>query len=781
MSSLSITRRRFLELGACAAAGTALGTGLGSFKPAESRASSEAEQGPSGKREQIPTTCAMCVNKCGVVADVVDGELKKLNPNPEYIKSRGMLCAKGNAGAAIPYSPDRLKKPLLRTGERGEGKWKEISWEEAYKKLAQNLAELKQKHQNRSSVMFASTEGLQEEFFYYIVSAFGSLNTVRHPSLCLSTNIQGWSSVFGVYPDADLHNAQFVVMMGADRAQSFITPDSVDFQRYKPKGQKLIYLDPRFTETAAKADKWYAVKPRTDMAFVLALTYVVLEEGLYDKEFIDTYTHGFDELKKHIMEKGYTPEWAEGKCEIPASEIRWVAREFARNAPKSVIYPGRRSSFYAHEVYFRRSCAILCAICGCWDTEGSVAPKSPIPLNTHKTLFPFFMQVKERSDKDAVGVVKDVVPSAVQCPLVGTGLPEDSCTFLSERDGSWIALREAVLKDEPYPVRGCVVFKQNPVQSVPNTKKTLQMLEKMEFICVIDQQMSDTAWYADLVLPHTTYLESWDPCHDLTGIWPVVAFRQPVIQPRFDTRNMFEIAGGVIREMLEIDSLWDDADPTSVEDFKKTVVEEVLNRPLPEYMRHQMAKYPGGWEKLLRDGVYYPSKEPNWGSTRKAGFRFKTKTGKIELYNERYREKGLDPLPSYCEAEEEPDEGQYRFLVGRTAWNTHTSTQNIPHLWEIQKENSVWINPREAEKKGILDGDEVLVRSRVGEQRIRAYVTEKIRPDCVYYVNGWGRRSPALSLIYKRGASEAEILEDTMESISGSAAMHETFVTIHKA
>ena len=138
-----ISRRRFLELGACAAAGTALGTGLGSFKPAASRASSEAEQGPSGKREQIPTTCAMCVNKCGVVADVVNGELKKLNPNPEYIKSRGMLCAKGNAGAAIPYSPDRLKKPLLRTGERGEGKWKEISWEEAYKKLAGNLAELK--------------------------------------------------------------------------------------------------------------------------------------------------------------------------------------------------------------------------------------------------------------------------------------------------------------------------------------------------------------------------------------------------------------------------------------------------------------------------------------------------------------------------------------------------------------------------------------------------------------------------------------------------------------
>ena len=779
MKDGKITRRRFLEIGAGTLATVSLGAGLGSFQSLQQSAHSRVSD-REGNREYIPTTCAMCVNKCGVIAEVVDGKLQKLNPNDKFIKSRGMLCAKGNAGAVIPYSPDRLKKPLLRTGERGEGKWKEISWDEAFKKVARNLAEIKQKYQNRSSVMFASTEGLQEEFFYYLVHAFGSANTVRHPSLCLSTNIQGWSSVFGVFPDGDLKNARYVIMLGADRAQSLITPDSVDFQRFKPKGQKLIYLDPRFTETAAKADKWYPIKPRTDMGFLLAMMYVIINEGLYDREFVQKYTHGFQDLKEHVNKHGYTPEWAEQKCEIPAGDIRSIAREFAANAPKSLVYPGRRSSNYMNEVYFRRTCAMLCALCGCWDTEGSVVPKSSIPLNSHNTLFPFFMQVEERSDENAVGVIEKVVPSAL-CPQVGTGLPEDSCAFLSQRDGSWIALRESVLNDEPYPVRGMITFKQNPVQSVPNTKKTLEMMQKMEFICVIDQQMSDTAWYADLVLPHTTYMESWDPCHSLAGIWPVVAFRQPVIKPLFDTRNMFEIAGGMIREMLEIPELWDDADEVSVQDFKKTVVEEILDRPLTEYMQHQMSKYSGSWEKLLNQGVFYLSREPKYGETRKSDHRFKTETGKIEFFNERYKEKGLDPLPVYCEPPNEPEKGEYRFLVGRTAWNTHTSTQNIPHLWEIQKENAVWINTSEAERKGISEGEYVYVESKVGKQKIRAYVTEKIRPDCVYYVNGWGRHSPALSLVYKQGASEAEILEDHMDSISGSASLHETLVTITKA
>lgn len=770
---MKLSRRKFLKVGGIGATSACLLGSLGSFKIAHSKSPTYMGK----KKEYIASNCGMCVNKCGIIAEVIDGRLHKINPNPKHIKSRGMLCAKGNAGATIPYSPERLKRPLLRVGQRGEGKWKEISWDEAFKIFAENLAKIKEKYKNRSAVAFASTEGLQEEFFYYIVNAYGSLNTVRHPTLCLSTNIQGWSSVFGVYPDADLMNAEYIIMLGSDRAASFITPDSVDFIKNRPKGQKLIYLDPRFTPTAAKADKWYPIKPRTDSAFILALMHVIIKEDLYDKEFVEKYTVGFEELKEYVKDK--TPEWAEEKTEIPAKDIYEIAREFAKHAPRSVVYPGRRSSFYVNEVYFRRACACLVAICGCWDVEGGVVPKSSIKLNTHVPTFPFFELAEQRVDKSAAASIKKVVPDSVMCPLVGTGLPEDSCSFLSEKDGSWIAFREAILNDEPYPVRGFVCFKQNPMQSVPNQKKTLDMLKKMEFICVIDIQMSDTAWFADLVLPHTTYLESWDPAHNIGGIWPIVVFRQPVIKPLFDAKPMFEIAKGVIHEMLKIPSLWDDTDKEGLEEFKRSVVQEVLDKPIEEYIKKQLSIYPGAFERIKKEGCFYLTDKGQYGKTRKPGFRFKTATGKIELYSERYAKMGLDPLPIYCEGNM-PKEGQYRFIVGRVAWHTHSSTQNIPYLWEIQKENYVWINTDEAKKLGIKEGDYVIIKSNAGEQKVRAHVTDKIRQDCVYYENGYNRLSPQMSLVYKKGASEAVVLEDYLDTISGSVAMHETMVTIEK-
>jgi thiosulfate reductase / polysulfide reductase chain A len=778
MINKKISRRKFLGLSTGAIAGVMFAPQLNWITTAGAETKDYSIL-PEGTREYIASNCDMCVNKCGIIGEVINGKLHKLNPNPGHVKSRGMLCAKGNAGAALPYSPERLKKPLLRTGNRGEGKWKEISWDDAFKLIAKNLAELKEKYQNRSSVAFASTEGFQEEFYYYLVNSFGSLNTVRHSTLCLSSNIQGWSSVFGVFPDADLRNAEYIIMLGSDRAQALITPDSVDFQRFKPKGQKLIVLDPRFTETSAKADRWYPVKPRTDQAFVLSLINVIISEDLYDHAFVETYTHGFEELKGLVSD--YTPEWAEAKCEIPAEDIRQIAREFAAHAPRSVIYPGRRSSFYPNEVYIRQTFAILAAICGCWDVKGGIVPKSSIKLSSPNITFPFFMQSKGRVDQGATNLVKDVIPSSVQCPMVGTGLPADSCSFLSEKDGSWLSFREAVLQDNPYPVRGFFCFKQNPVQSVPNTQKTIKMLEKMEFICVIEQQMSDTAWYADLVLPHSTYLESWDPAHGLEGIEPIVAFRQPVIQPLFDTKTMFEISGGIIHEMIKIPSLWDDIDSADLESFKKDIVEGILDKPIHDYIKFQVSEYPGAYEALLKEGFFKPAgSKPRYGSTRTPDFRFKTKTGKIELFNERYKDFGLFPFPKYCEPVGEARPGTYRFLVGRTAWNTHTSTQSNPYLWEIQKENTIWINTDEARKLGISQGDDVLVKSKISEQQIKAYVTEKIRPDCVFYVNGWGRRSPWMSRIYKTGASEADILEDVLDTISGSVCMHETFVTVKK-
>lgn len=775
LSGMNLSRRKFLAASGGAVAAGVFAANLTTFKAVAS--SGHDAPTPTGEKgeKHIASSCEMCVNKCGFYAHVVDGRIKKLNPNPKFFKSRAMLCARGNAGAEEPYNHERLTSPLLRVGERGEGKWKKISYDEAFKMLAEKLAENKKKHENRSSVLFASSEGLQEHAFHLLVQSYGSTNTVRHPTLCLSSVIQGWSSVYGSFPDADMQNAMFAIMFGANRAEAIVTPDSIDFQKGRPKGQQIVYLDPRFTATAAKADKWYPVKPGTDLAFVLALINVVITEKLYNDDFVKEFTHGFDELVAHI--KPYTPEWAENECEISADEIYWTAREFAKYAPRSVAYPGRRTSWYINDVYFRRACAILTAICGCWDTPGGIVPKSPVKLNKHDVLFPFFEQAEGRLDVGSYGEFENYMPDDER---KDQGLLNDSCAYLSEKDGSWLRLREAVLRGNPYTVDMMVIYKQNFIEAVPNRKKTMKMIDKMEFICAIDIQMTEVAHYADLVIPESTYLERWDAVHSLSGIWPIATFRQPAVEPVFKTKSMFEITAGVVNEMLKIPELWDDTDEMEVDDFKADIVDGILNRPMSDYIKFQLKKYPGAYEQMMKEGVFYTSDQPNYGKTRKGGFRFKTRTGKIELANVKYPTKGLDALPFY-KAPVQPEPGKYRFILGRHGWNTHTGTQNNGFLWEIQKTNTVWINTAEAKKLGIVDGDMVKVASNVGEQTLPAYVTERIRPDCVFYAHGFGRLSPQLSYVHKVGASQAEILEDYIEPISGNAAMHETFVTITKA
>ncbi len=160
-----LSRRRFLAAGGAAATVLTVGSGMSVMKAV---ASSNPKKTGNGDTKHIASCCSVCVNKCGFIAEVNNGMIRKLNPNPKFFKSRGMLCARGNAGAKIPYDPDRLKYPLMRVGERGEGKWKKISWDEAFDYITEKVVKLVREEENRSTIAFASTEGMQEEFFLLI-------------------------------------------------------------------------------------------------------------------------------------------------------------------------------------------------------------------------------------------------------------------------------------------------------------------------------------------------------------------------------------------------------------------------------------------------------------------------------------------------------------------------------------------------------------------------------------------------------------------------------------
>lgn len=771
LNNTKLSRRRFLAAGGAAAAVLTVGSGMGVMKAVASEQKGKGE----GDVRFIASCCAICVNKCGFIAEVDNGVIRKLNPNPKFFKSRGMLCARGNAGAKVPYDPDRLKYPLLRVGERGEGKWKKISWEEAFDYITERVVQLIKEEENRSTIAFASTEGMQEEFFVDLANIVGSMNTVRHPTLCLASNIQGYSSVYGTFPDADLENAKFVVMAGSNRAEAIITPDTIDMAKNKRK-QTLVCLDPRATKTTAIADKWFPIKPGTDLALVLTMINYIITNNLYDKAFVEQWTVGFPELTESV--KKYSVEWCAKETEIAENEIVWMAEEFAKNAPASVWYPGRRSSMYANDVYYRRACAILNAVVGAWDKPGGLVPKSGVPLKTQEIVFPYYDWSLPRIDVGQISFLGGILPSEER---TDAGLPTDSCVYLSEKDGSWGVFREAILNKKPYNVRGMFVYKQNPVESVPNRAKTLQMLKQLDFICTIDIAMSDTAFYSDIVLPESTYLERWDPAHNLAGIHPIVVFRQPVIDTLHDTKPMFDIMCKLAHRFMDRKDFWEDTSQDDLETFKEGCLARLTSNPVHSLIEHQMSGHPGGYDKLMADGCFWIHDKPVIGTTYQKG-KVKTRTGKIEIYSERYKEKGLKPLPEYLK-HKEPKAGEFRFVVGRHAQFTQANTQNCTWLLEAYGDtvNALWLNAKIAREKGLRKGDMVKVKSKVGEQTVKVFPTEFIREDTVYYLHGFGRLSQGLTNIYMKGASDAAIIEDYVETIAGNCALHETIVTVEKA
>ncbi|MCA1933767.1 MAG: molybdopterin oxidoreductase, partial [Calditerrivibrio sp.] len=236
------------------------------------------------------------------------------------------------------------------------------------------------------------------------------------------------------------------------------------------------------------------------------------------------------------------------------------------------------------------------------------------------------------------------------------------------------------------------------------------------------------------------------------------------------------------KAFAEIPGWFDDSDdPEEAKAVFEEYIEE-FSAPREKQMKKQLRMFEGAYEMLEKEGVFYLTDKRTYGKSLEEGFVFKTKSGKIELYSEKYKEKGLDPLPVYRRPAQ-PANGQFRFVVGRHGQFTHAGTQNDKYLLEAygSGENSIWINTKSAVEKGINNGDRVKVKSSISEQVVKAYVTDRIRPDTVYYVHGFGRLSKGLTNIYQKGGSEAEILIDYVETISGNACLHETFVEIQKA
>ncbi len=725
-SQRAVSRRGFLKASTAAAAAVSLGRGkvLHALVPA-------GKATPRTGPKDVYSACDMCFNKCGLIARVDDlGVVRKLDPNPKFHKSRGMLCARGNAGVRQLYDPDRLKYPLLRKGKRGEGRWQRLSWDQALDYAAEKLQAIGEKY-TRCGVLFMAGTDLQSQFVHRFAEVFGSYNVISHESNCLLSRNRAFLDTFGEVPVPDVLNCKYLIMAGANRFEALVTPDSIDLMTALKKGSKLVVLDPRFTKTAALATEWHPIRPGTDMAFFLAVAHVLIEEGLYDKAFVAQKTFGFERLAPHIRQ--YPPEWAEKECEIPAAHIRRIARELAAAAPAAMVYPGRRSSDYENSTQIRRAFAIVNALLGNWDRPGGLTVARKVPLKKPPYDAPFY---EDNPDGR---------------------IDEGRSLMMFGEEGSFKHARDAVIEGKPYPVKGFFTYKTNPMQTGANRKKTVRMIETLDFMLTVDIAMSDTAWMADLVLPAPSYLERRDPVSALQGAsaCACVITRDPVVKPLFEAKPVVWIVGELA---------------------KRLGLGEFFDFTMDAYRKAQLKKLPGAEAALKKDGVYH---HPGKLYGVYEGKPFKTLSKKIELYNQRYEKAGIDPMPVYRPPKPVPD-GHFRLVVGRSAYITQGSTTNNVLLHELVPENTLWLHPKPARRLGIRPGDWVVVSSNVGTQRLKVRVTEETREDTVYMDSGFGVLSKGLTRVFGKGASIVEILEDFNDEISGNMAMHETFVTVKR-
>ena len=602
---VDLKRRNFLKTSAAAAAGASMASSFAfGFSPYE-----DAIEQKNHKEEEIknakynPSICAMCVNMCGIIPRNVDGKITKLDPHPLYPKSRDFMCARGNAGIASLYDPDRITKPLIRVGEKGEGKFREATWEEAFDYIAKKLVKIiDEEKDNRSTVGYgagATSGTFEEPIFMNLMNGIGSANFVDHFTTCFAPSFLANSLTFGSWGQADFTNTKYLLNLGANRAESIVTPDTLDlFRKTHGRGiEKVVYIDVRYTKTASHADEFIPIKPGTDLALMLAMIHETINKGYhktpYKQDYINKYVEGIEELEEFFT-KGegakYTPEWAAKITEIPADTIRRITKEFSDAAEKykgaANCYRSRKSTWYYQDFDFRRAQAIFNSIHGCVNRPGGILlgrglPKVPESYDYEN--FPIYDNARTRID-------------------IATN-PKGKYPLLNPTKGSWPIFRDVVLdinkrwiaagrprpdengnykglKPGEYPVRVMFEYKQNPMQSVPEYEKTAEMYKTMDLVVVIDIMPSDTALYADVILPDKVYLERESLIKQFKIKHPFIAWRHQATEKSLGGKHIYDICKELAKRIQK---------PLAAITFKYTWDEAGFDEPLPKDF--DLAKY----------------------------------------------------------------------------------------------------------------------------------------------------------------------------------------------
>ncbi|CAB5150408.1 Oxidoreductase, molybdopterin-binding [Olavius algarvensis associated proteobacterium Delta 3] len=689
--------------------------------------------------KEIYSLCFMCSIRCPIRVLTESGQVKWIEGNPHVAGMEGSLCPRGAAGINMLYDNERLQYPMIRDGERGSGKWRKVSWDEALDYIGEKLRGIIDTHGGQSVVLGERTQ-LATHVSKTFLKAIGSPNHFTHDALCKGSVNTACRSLFGLTDGQvgiDYKNTKHIVLYGRNIFEAISVKEVNNLTHALENGAKLTYIDPRVTVTATKAHRYWMIRPGTDLALNYALIHTILKERLYDEAYVDKWVHGLDALQDFVQ--AYTPEWAEDETGIPAEEIVKLARETSQDKPSVVFHYGYRGAHYANEIFQRRAILMLNALMGSIEVKGGLFfKKGPGEVGGKPA------RKLTEQDFPKIGVPRFDKAGTPDFPLPDPnhGVPQ--------------ILPNAILNEDPYPIKALIAFRFEPLGSIPDASLTKKALEQLDLIVIIDINHSDIASYSDVVLPESCYLERTDCFQQANGLKPQMFLRRKAVEPRYDTRD----GAMILKQIGERIGIGDYFPYESMEELLQWQLEGT-GFGLDDFDAKGFVAY--GKEKIFWD--------------RGDGLKLKTPSGKIEFTSSLLEDAGFESFPAYGPVQR-PSGNEFRLVTGRVALHTHVSTQNNPYLNEIVPENTLWINSAKASELGIQDKDLVEVASTRGSGQLKAHVTDLIHPETVFMLHGFGHQAKRASRSYNRGVSDSFLQENVSDTVGGSPALHETFVTV---
>jgi len=649
--------------------------------------------------------------------EAVDDEDPQLRP-----------CVRGRAYRQRVYAEDRLKFPMRRVGERGEGKFERITWDEALDVVAKKIKGVKDAYGASAILMLTGGGDLVSvhagAIFNTLLWMMGGSTTKwgTHSNeggkfAALST--YGTISTRSTFDD--LTNSRLIIVWGWNPATTVLGHVSWNLAQAKEKGIKIVVIDPRYTDTAATfADQWIPIIPGTDTALLIAMAFVIIKENLQDQSFLDKYTIGFEQFKAYVegREDGVpkTPAWAESITGISASTIENLAREYATHKPASLmcgISPGRT----AYGEQYHRAAITLSAMTGNIGINGGSSAGTIWGIDYSFLKLPRIGRGTGAGDV-ANPVDHEAPPRKYALPAHGEGASSTRIHFEKMSD----AILEGKAGGYPADLKMLYVVGTSFPNQYSNINKAVKALKKLEFIVVHEQFMTPTAKFADILLPINSIYERNDVA---TGhvTPPFYGYIHKMIEPLHESRSHFEIATALADRLGVVDFSDKSEEEWLKEIIKKSGVPDYDAFKDRGFYKVKRSEPYVAFEKQINDPENYP---------------FATPSGKIEIFSQQLADMQhpeIPPIPKYMETRESRNDvlaKKYplQLISTHLLRRAHTQFDNLPWLRELQTQ-AISINPIDAKARGIVNGDEVRIFNDRGTIIIPVKVTERIMPGVV--------------------------------------------------